>query len=140
MARLFCDPMDCSLLGSSVRGIYQAKTLEWVAISFSRGSSWLRKSNPYLLLSRQILYYWATWEAPTTTYQFSHSVVSDSWQPLTAAHQALLSTTNSWALLKLTSIKSVMPSNHLILCCSFTLWCWSRSSNALATWCEELTH
>ena len=34
-----CDPMDCSLPGSSVHGILQARTLEWVAISFSRGSS-----------------------------------------------------------------------------------------------------
>ena len=34
-----CDPMDCSLLGSSVHGIFQARILEWVAISFSRGSS-----------------------------------------------------------------------------------------------------
>ena len=30
-----CDPMDCSLPGSSVRGIFQARVLEWVAISFS---------------------------------------------------------------------------------------------------------
>ena len=36
-----------------------------------------------------------------------------SW---TAAHQASLSITNSWSLLKLMSIKSVMPSNHVILC------------------------
>ena len=34
-----CDPMDCSLPGSSVQGILQARILEWVAISFSRGSS-----------------------------------------------------------------------------------------------------
>ena len=34
-----CDPMDCSLPGSSLHGIPQARTLEWVAISFSRGSS-----------------------------------------------------------------------------------------------------
>ena len=34
-----CDPMGCSLPGSSVRGIFQARILEWVAISFSRGSS-----------------------------------------------------------------------------------------------------
>ena len=40
--RLFCDPMDCSLPGSSVRGIFQERVLEWVAISFSRGYSWLR--------------------------------------------------------------------------------------------------
>ena len=34
-----CDPMDCSLQGSSVHGIFQARVLEWVAISFSRGCS-----------------------------------------------------------------------------------------------------
>ena len=33
-----CDPMDCSPPGSSVCGILQARILEWVAISFSRGS------------------------------------------------------------------------------------------------------
>ena len=33
------DPMDCSLPGSSVRGIFQARVLEWIAISFSRGLS-----------------------------------------------------------------------------------------------------
>ena len=39
--------------------------------------------------------------------------------PWTAAHQAFLSITNSWSLLKLMSIESVMPSNHLILRCPF---------------------
>ena len=34
-----CDPMDCSLSGSSVHGILQARILEWVAVPFSRGSS-----------------------------------------------------------------------------------------------------
>ena len=37
-----CDPMDCCPPDSSVRGILQARILEWVAISFSRGSSWPR--------------------------------------------------------------------------------------------------
>ena len=45
--------------------------------------------------------------------QISHSVLSDSW---TAAHQASLSITSSQSLLKLMSIESLMPSNHLILC------------------------
>ena len=46
-----------------------------------------------------------------------HSVVSDSLRPpWTAAHQASLSTANSQSMLKLMSIESVMPSNHLILC------------------------
>ena len=37
--QLFCNPMDCSLPGSSVHGISQARILEWVALSFSRKSS-----------------------------------------------------------------------------------------------------
>ena len=34
-----CNPVDCSLPGSSIHGIFQARILEWVAVSFSRGSS-----------------------------------------------------------------------------------------------------
>ena len=53
--------------------------------------------------------------------RFSQSVQSLSHfrllgTPWTAAHQASLSITSSWSLLKLMSIESVMPSNHLILC------------------------
>ena len=44
-----CNPMDCSLPGSSVCGIFQARILEWVTISFSRGSSQLRNPNCHLL-------------------------------------------------------------------------------------------
>ena len=47
--------------------------------------------------------------------QFSRSIVSDPATPLIAARQASLSITNSRSSLKLTSIKSVMPSSHLIL-------------------------
>ena len=35
-----CDPVDCSRPGSSVHGLLQARVLEWVAMLFSRGSSW----------------------------------------------------------------------------------------------------
>ena len=47
---------------------------------------------------------------------FSCSVLSDSVTTWTAAHQASLSITESWSLLKLMSIESMMPPNHLILC------------------------
>ena len=47
---------------------------------------------------------------------FSHSVMSDSATPWTAARQASLSFTISWRLLKLMSVESEMPSNNLILC------------------------
>ena len=59
--------------------------------------------------------------AEATSVQFSHSVVSNSVTPWTAAHQVSLSITNSWSLLTLMSIKLVMPSNHLTLCRSILL-------------------
>ena len=52
---------------------------------------------------------------------FSCSVMPHSATPWTIAHQASLSFTIPWSLLKLMSIESVMPSNHLILCCPFLL-------------------
>ena len=60
------DLMDRSPSGSSVPGISQARIWDWVAISFSRGSSWPRNQTCISRISctgRQILYHWATWEA-----------------------------------------------------------------------------
>ena len=51
-----CDPVDCSLPASSIHGILQAIILEWVAISFSKGSSWPRDQTRGLLHCRQTLY------------------------------------------------------------------------------------
>ena len=62
-----CDHMDCSPPGSSVWGIFQARILEPVAISFSRGSS--QPSLLGFLHWRQILYHYATWEAPDFSLQ-----------------------------------------------------------------------
>ena len=84
-------PHRRSPLGSPIPGILQARTLEWVAISFSNAWNWKVKVKS---LSRARLL--AT--------------------PWTGAYQASLSITNYWSLLKLMSIESVMPSNHLILC------------------------
>ena len=52
---------------------------------------------------------------------FSHSVTTFAETPWTAAHQACLSFTISQSLLELTSTESMMPPNHLILCCSLLL-------------------
>ena len=59
-----CDPMDCSLLRSSVHGIFQAKVLEWVAISFSRGSSWPRDWTQVSHTVGRRFTVWATREVP----------------------------------------------------------------------------
>ena len=49
--------MDCSLPVSSIHGIFQARVLEWIAISFSRGIFPTQGSNPGLLHCRQTLYH-----------------------------------------------------------------------------------
>ena len=63
-----CDPMDCSAPGSSVHGILQARTLEWVAIPFSRGIIPIHGLNPGLL------HCW--WILDQPSYQGSLSGVS----------------------------------------------------------------
>ena len=63
------NPMDCSPPGSSVHEILQARTLEWAAIPFSKGTSWPRDRMRISSISRQILYHWATREAPILLYR-----------------------------------------------------------------------
>ena len=70
--QLLCYPMDCSPLDSSVHKISQARILEWVAISFSRGSSQPRDQTRISCIGRQILYHWATWEAPVSSCMVSN--------------------------------------------------------------------
>ena len=64
LCRFFCDCMDCSLAGSSVHWISQPRILEWVAISFPRGSSLSKDWTWVSYIGRWVLYHWATWEAP----------------------------------------------------------------------------
>ena len=69
------NPMDWSTPGSPVHGIFQAKILECVVISYSRRSSWSRDWNLcllHLLHWRRILYYCATWEAINTQMCHKH--------------------------------------------------------------------
>ena len=54
-----CDPMDCSPPASSVHGILQARILEWVAMPFSRGSSWPRDWTHVFRIGSWVLYHWA---------------------------------------------------------------------------------
>ena len=55
-----CDPMDCRPPGSSVRGIFQARILEWGAIPSSKGSSPPSDRTLVSCIGRQILYHCAT--------------------------------------------------------------------------------
>ena len=115
----FCDPMDCSLPGLSVHGIFQARILEWVAISFSKRFSQPRDWTQVSHIVGRRFTIWATSEVLpclqlSSVQSLSH--VQLFVTPWIAACQASLSITNSWSLLKLMSIESVMPFSHLILC------------------------
>ena len=60
----FCDTMDCSLSGFSIHGIFQARVLKWVAISFSSGSSWPRDQTRVSCMAGRRFTLWAAREAP----------------------------------------------------------------------------
>ena len=93
----------------------------------SRG--WIHVSGVYTYRNKgnsRVCYVQCTGESNGMTLNLFSSVQSFSHvrlfaTPWTAACQASLSITNSWSLLKLMSIKLVMPSNHLILCCPLLL-------------------
>ena len=68
------DPMDCSSPGSSVHGILQARVLEWVAISVSRGSSKLRNQTQISLIEGRCFTIWPTREATNVLYSQSTEV------------------------------------------------------------------
>ena len=63
-----CNPMDCSLLGSSVHEIFQARIPGWIGISFSRGSSWSRDQTCVSCNQWQILDLWDTRKALHSIY------------------------------------------------------------------------
>ena len=69
--------MDCSLPDSPIHGTFQARVLEWVAISFSRGSSQPRDGTQIFPIASRRFTIWATREVPSE----SRSVVSDSLWP-----------------------------------------------------------
>ena len=65
-----CNPIDYNPVNSSVHGISQAIILGWVAIPFSRESSQARDQTYVSCIDRQILYFWATREAPLLQYMY----------------------------------------------------------------------
>ena len=69
------DPMNCSLPSSSVHGILQARILQWVAILFSRGSSWSRDQTQVSSTASRFFTIWTTGEA-LTTWTFVGKVMS----------------------------------------------------------------
>ena len=108
--------MDCNLPGSCAHGILQARILEWGAIPFSRGSYQPKNWSWVCCTAGIFLTIWATETTGSLSSVQSLSRVQLFATPCTSALQALLSIANSQSLLKLMSVESVIPSNHLILC------------------------
>ena len=86
------NSLDCSPPGSSVHGITQARILEWVIISFSRGSPQLRDRTCVFCVAGGFFNHRATWEA-----------LCDYWLGINAIHQVFLafSLQNTWTALRL---------------------------------------
>ena len=61
-----CDPMDCSLPGSSIHGVFLARVLAWVAVAFSGGSSRPRDRTQVSHIAGRRVTLWATKEAHPT--------------------------------------------------------------------------
>ena len=70
------DPKDCSLPDSSTHGIFQARILELVAISFPRGLFPTQGSNPGLKHRRQTLYYLSHQECPLLEYTLTNEIIT----------------------------------------------------------------
>ena len=90
------------------QGCFKITVIHWCLMMGNKGATWEPTMVMPLDQTRDSVHF--------SSVQFSRSVVSNS-----AARQASLSITNSWSLLKLMSIESVMPSNHVILCCLLLL-------------------
>ena len=71
-----CDPMDCTLPGSSNHGILQARILEWVAIFFSTGSSWTRERTKVSHIAGRCFNLWATREVKDATQKENYRPIS----------------------------------------------------------------
>ena len=98
-----CDPMDCSLPSLSVHGIHQARILECVVIPFFSSLPLAAPGKPKALYVCLVAQSYLTLQP----HGLQHS-------------RASLSITNSRSLLRLMSIESLMPSNHLIPCHLFS--------------------
>ena len=79
-----CDPMDCSLPGSSVHGIFQARILEWVAISFSRRSSQPRDQTQVSHIVGRRFTVWATRDSGIAPQIKAQTLEKNGWALTTA--------------------------------------------------------
>ena len=111
-------PMNCSPPSSSIHGILQARILECVAISFSRGSSWPRdRTQVSHIAGKRLIIGNGIFFQLSSVIQLCPTLYDtmDCSMPSFPVHHQLPELTQTHV------IESVMPSNHLILCCPLLL-------------------
>ena len=126
-ARLFWDSMDCSLLVFSVHGIFQARMLEWVVISYSRGSFRPRDQSGISWTGKQIPYRGTNWKvkvhspkstwiffSPATLFTFDFFIFLKKtiFSVFLLVGQAWLHWNNSFSLCTFINTKSKLCSAH----------------------------
>ena len=120
-----CDPVDCSPPGSPVHGILQAGILEWVAISFSRGSSRPKDRTQVSRIAGRLFNLWATRGFCHTTMQIScnytHIPSLQSLTPFLPSHPSSLSQTARLGSPCHTATSHQLSILHLIV---YIHWCY----------------
>ena len=129
------DPMDCSLPGSSIHGIFQARVLEWGAIAFS-------DDKPRKHIKKQRLHF-ANKGPYSQSYVFSSSHVwmweldhEEGWALKNWCFWTVVLEKTLESPLDCKEIKPVNSKESLLNIC-WQDWCWSWSSTTLTTWCKE---
>ena len=129
-----CDPMDCSLPGSSLYGIFQERILEQVAIFYSRRCSCPRDGIPVSCTGRWMLYHCATWKTllqqylpksfnPLQFHQQSHRIFEQSFQAKLSPKKEF----ENHLLLKITRWLEVSAKRKILLFLQGSLMLWPRS-------------
>ena len=132
--------LNCSLTGSSVRGIFRARILEWVAISFCRESFWPRDPTQVSCIAGRFFTVWATRES-YYTYKVKESEVAQSCPTLCGAYTRLL---HPWDFLDKSTgmgchflLQGIFPTRRLnpgLLHCRQTLYCLTQQGSRYYTY------
>ena len=127
---ILCDPMDCSPPGSSVHEILQATVLEWVAISFSRGSSWPRDQTQVSCTAGRFFTDWTTREAQT---KYILALSKQPRQGLPRRYKGL-----STLKMQVGCIQGWRNPVQLALCFCYVHYCYSVLSPSCTDWNQML--
>ena len=112
-----CDPMDCSLLGSSVHGIFQSRILEWVAIPFLRGSYWPRDWTQVACIAVRFFYHLSHRGSPVRQWQMKDEEEGKWWTSKCRRSWCTATVPVAWLM-------SCLISNGL------SCWIWSLAAGA----------